>query len=685
MLRAWLRLFLIVLAALVSGTVTAVLWLERGLPSPSLLESVQPVVGATVYARDGSVLHSFTRENRVIVPLSDVPPELIEAVVVTEDREFRSHWGVDVWAIVRAALRNARAGHVVQGASTITQQLARSLFLTPEVSLTRKLREALLALRIEQTYSKDRILELYLNQIYFGHGAYGVESAARSFFGKQVSELDLPECALLAGLPKNPSGYSPRQRPERALARRRLVLRMMADQGVITREDAARADTTALGVLPRSDSAGLGAYFIEEIRRELVGRYGQDALYAGGLRIHTTLDPDLQAAAERTVEDRLSRLERDYRYAVKRGDTTGAGTASSEATPYVQGAVVALDASTGGILAMVGGRDFRESEFNRATQAPRQPGSGFKPFVYTAAIDRGYTPADTILDAPLVVPGAGPPRLVRTRDGVSEEPTDWAPENYEPGFQGEVTLRYALKQSINLPTVRLCMGVGPETVVQYARQMGISTKLKPVYSLALGSCEVKLLDITEAYATLANQGIRMEPYAIESVEDENGRVLERHESASREVLSPETAYIVTNMLESVLTNGTGWAARAWGFDHPAAGKTGTTNDCTDAWFVGYTTRVVCGTWVGFDDRRSLGNGMTGAVAALPIWTEFMKAAHAGLPHEPFRRPPGVITRRICSTTGALAAPACPDTYDEVFIEGTEPAEPCPVHERPRTR
>lgn len=680
MLRSWIRLFVIVLAALVAGAVGAVLWLQRGLPSPSLLESVQPLVGATVYARDGRILHAFARENRVIVALDDVPAALVDAVVATEDKDFRSHWGVDASAIMRAAMRNVRAGRVVEGASTITQQLARSLFLTPEISLTRKLREALLALRIEQTYSKDRILELYLNQIYFGHGAYGVQAASWQFFGKHVSELDLAECALLAGLPKNPSGYSPRQHPNRALARRRLVLSLMAGQGTITREEAARADTAALHILPRSDGAGLGAYFVEHIRRELVGRYGPDALYAGGLRIYTTLDLDLQAAAERALENRLARLEREAGYRIKRGDAT-AQAGGSEFTPYVQGALLAVDAASGGIIAMVGGRDFRDSEFNRATQAPRQPGSGFKPFVYTAAIDGGYTPADRILDAPVIVPGAGAPRLVRTRDGVVEEPTDWIPENYEPGFRGEVTLRYALKHSINLPTVRLCMDLGPQAVVQCARQMGISTPIKPVYSIALGSSEVKVIDMVEAYATLDNHGIRMSPYAIERIEDQNGRILERHESRSREALSPETAYVVTSMLESVMVNGTGWAARAWGFDHPAAGKTGTTNDCTDAWFVGYTPRVVCGVWVGYDDRRSLGRSMTGAVAALPIWTEFMKAAHAGLPHEPFRRPSGVVVRRICAETGALATPDCGETLDEVFVAGTEPTEMCPAHDR----
>ncbi len=677
MLRTWLTTFAIVLGAITALMVGAILWLSRDLPSPSLLESIEPTVGTTVYDRNGEVLHEFFKENRVIIGLDDVSEYFVEAIIATEDREFREHWGIDVFAVMRAAIQNVRAGRVVQGASTITQQLARSLFLSPEVSLTRKLREALLALRIEQTYSKDRIIELYLNQIYFGDGAYGVEAAALSVYGKRAADLNLAEAALLAGLPKNPSGYSPRRHPERARQRRSLVLSMMTANRAIIPEEAARADTTALGVMEREDEIRLGGHFIENVRREVIAEYGAEALFSGGLRIHTTLDAGLQAVAEEALERRLVTLENEYDFPVKRGDPYDPDTL--DYIPYVQGALLAVDVGSGGILAMVGGRDFQESPFNRATQAPRQPGSGFKPFVYTAAIDNGFSPADTIMDAPIVIPGAGMPMILEGTDPPIEEPTDWLPENYSRSFHGEVRLRYALKRSINIPAVKLGMMVGPDVVARYARDMGISTHLSSVYSLALGSAEVRLIDMVRAYGVLANQGIRLEPYAIERIEDRNGRVLEVHSAVSTEVLSPQTAYVVTTMLESVLDSGTGWAARAWGFRHPAAGKTGTTNDCTDAWFVGFTPRIICGVWGGFDDRSSLGEKMTGARVALPVWTEFMNAAHAQAPREPFQMPPGVVVRRICARSGELATEDCPEIIEEFFIQGTEPVRPCGIH------
>jgi penicillin-binding protein 1A len=676
-LRSWLTAFLIALAAVTVTTGAALLWLSKDLPSPALLESIEPTIGTTVYDRNGDVVHDFFRENRVIVSLDEVSPHFVEAIIATEDRGFRRHWGIDMLAIMRAAITNLRAGRVVQGASTITQQLARSLFLTPEVSMRRKLKEALLAVRIEQTYTKDRIMELYLNQIYFGDGSYGVEAASVSLFGKSASELDVAEAALLAGLPKNPSGYSPRRHPERALTRRSLVLASMRDNGAISPEEAAAADTFAIEVIPREDDVKLGAYFIEHVRREVIAKYGAEALYAGGLRIYTTLDLDLQEKAEAALEERLQRLETDYRFPQKRGDAYDPD--SLDYIPYVQGALVAVDVSTGGIISMIGGRDFRQSSFNRATQAPRQPGSGFKPFVYTAAIDNGFSPADTIMDAPIVIAGAGTPLVLEGTDPPIEEATDWAPVNYSREFHGEVRLRYALKRSINIPAVKLTMLVGADTVAEYAREMGIRTRLPKIYSIALGSAEVRLLDMVRGYAVLANQGILLEPYAVERIEDRNGRVLEMHSAVSTEVIPAQTAYVVTSMLESVLDSGTGWAARAWGFQHPAAGKTGTTNDYTDAWFVGFTPRIACGVWVGFDDRRSLGDKMTGARVALPIWTEFMKAAHVGVPKERFSVPPGIVVKRICAATGDLATPSCPEVIEEVFIEGTQPLRSCTVH------
>lgn len=680
MLRTWFRVFGIVLGAVTLTAMGSILWLSRDLPSPSLLESIEPTLGTVVYDRNGVVLHEFFRERRVIVGLDEISPHFVDAIIATEDREFREHWGVDVFAIVRAAIRNVRAGGVVQGASTITQQLARSLFLTTEVSLTRKLKEALLALRIERTYSKDRILELYLNQIYFGDGAYGVEAAAQNILGKSAAELDLAEAALLAGLPKNPGGYSPRRHPERALRRRSTVLLMMSDSGVISEEEAATADTVTPGIVERDEDIGLGAYFVEHVRRDVIAKYGAEALFSGGLRLYTTIDSDLQAVAEEVLEERFSDLERQYNFPVKRGDVYDLDTL--DYVPYVQGALLAVDVKSGGILAMVGGRDFRESPFNRATQAPRQPGSGFKPFVYTAAIDGGFSPADTIMDAPLLIPGAGSPLVLEGTDPPIEEPTDWLPENYTRDFQGVIRLRHALKRSINIPAVKLGMIMGPETVARYANEMGISGRLAHVYSLALGSAEVRLIDMVRAYGVLANQGIRLEPYAIERIEDRNGRVLETHSTVSTEVVSPQTAYIVTSMLESVLDSGTGWAARAWGFKHPAAGKTGTTNDCTDAWFVGFSPNVICGVWGGFDDRRTLGEKMTGARVALPVWTEFMKAAHARLPREPFEVPPGIVVRPICESSGMLATDDCPEVIEEVFVQGNEPLRPCDAHGSP---
>jgi penicillin-binding protein 1A len=684
MLRSWLLTFGVVLLTITVALVGAIMWLSRDLPSPSLLETIEPTVGTTVYDRHGVVIHEFYRENRVVVALEDISPHFVDAIVATEDREFRSHWGVDIYGIIRAAFANVRAGRVVQGASTITQQLARSLFLTQDVTITRKLKEALLALRIEQTYSKDRIIELYLNQIYFGGGAYGVEAAAQDLYGIPASELDLAQAALLAGLPKNPGGYSPRRHPDRAAMRRSLVLSMMIDDGAITREEATAADTTALGVVEREDDTPAGAHFVEHVRREVIAEYGAEMLYAGGLSIHTTLDAGLQAAADSIVAERFAALENERGYPIKHGDEFDPDTL--EHIPYIEGALLAVDASTGGILAMVGGRDFRDSQFNRATQAPRQPGSGFKPFVYTAAIDNGFTPADTIMDAPLLIPAAGPMwRLEGLEDEelVIEEPTDWMPENYSREFSGRVRLRNALKRSINIPAIKLGILLGPETVASYARDMGITSRLANVYSLALGSGEVTLFDMVKAYSVLANQGTRLEPYAVERIEDKSGRVLSKRMASSYEALPPATAYVVTNMLQSVIDGGTGWGARAWGFSHPAAGKTGTTNDCTDAWFVGFTPHVVCGVWGGFDDRRSMGEQMTGAKVALPAWTEFMKVAHVGVPKDVFPAPPGIVTRRVCAETGELAGPECEETLNEVFIQGSEPTRQCRVHVRQR--
>lgn len=677
-MRRWFATFTVTLITIVVAMVAVILWLQKDLPSPSLLESIEPSIGTTVYARDGRVIHEFFRENRIVVRVAELgESRIIDAVLAAEDQRFNEHWGVDIAGIARATIINIQAGKVVQGASTITQQLARNLFLTPEVSLTRKVKEALLALRIEQTFSKNRILELYLNQIYLGHGSYGVEAAALDFFDKHASELSLHESALIAGIVQSPNGYSPRRHPDLALRRRSIVLSMMVTYGAITREEAAAADTMDLSVLDREDVVASGAYFIEHVRRDVIARYGAEALYSGGLSVYTTMDMHLQETAETELEERMSRLEIEYDFPVTKQDEFDLDTLAF--IPYVQAALLATDVRTGGILAMVGGRDFADSPFNRATQAPRQPGSGFKPFLYTAAIDNGFSPADTILDAPLLIPGAGAPIKFGDAAPDYEEPTDWWPVNYSHEFSGEVRLRYALKKSINLVAVRLGLLVGPDKVADYANRMGISTPLAPVPSLPLGSREVTLLDMVTAYGVLANQGVRLEPYAIDRIEDRNGRILEQHSGMSQMIVPPETAYIVTNMMESVISSGTGWAARAWGFQHPAAGKTGTTNDYADAWFVGFTPSVICGVWSGYDERRPLGRSMTGARVALPIWTEFMKEAHVGQPKTPFERPAGIVVRTICEETGLLAADDCPRIMEEVFVQGMEPVRQCERH------
>ncbi len=677
-MRRWLITFAVTLITIVVAMVAGILWLQKDLPSPSLLESIEPSIGTTVYARDGRVIHEFFRENRIVVRVAELgESQIVDAVLAAEDQRFNEHWGVDIAGIARATIINIRAGRVVQGASTITQQLARNLFLTPEVSLTRKVKEALLALRIEQTFSKNRILELYLNQIYLGHGSYGVEAAALDFFDKHASELNLHESALIAGIVQSPNGYSPRRHPDLALRRRSIVLNMMVTYGAITGDEAAAADTMGLSVRDREDVAASGAYFIEHVRRDVIARYGAEVLYSGGLSVYTTMDIHLQEVAETELEKRMSRLEIEYDFPTTKQDEFDLDTLAF--IPYVQAALLATDVRTGGILAMVGGRDFADSPFNRSTQAPRQPGSGFKPFLYTAAIDNGFSPADTILDAPLLIPGAGAPIKFGDAAPDYEEPTDWWPVNYGREFSGQVRLRYALKKSINLVAVRLGLLVGPDKVADYANRMGISTHLAPVPSLPLGSREVTLMDMVTAYGVLANQGVRLDPYAIDRIEDRNGRILEQHSGMSQMIVPPETAYIVTNMMESVMSSGTGWAARAWGFQHPAAGKTGTTNDYADAWFVGFTPSVICGVWSGYDERRPLGRSMTGARVALPIWTEFMKAAHVDLPKTPFERPAGIVVRTICAETGLLAADDCPKIMEEVFVQGMEPVRQCERH------
>jgi len=669
-------LFLTLVVVAVCGSAGAVFglvqWLGKDLPNTAQLTQVQPPVKSVVYDARGRVLHEFFKENRSTVRLNQIPRNLINATLSTEDRNFYQHWGVDLWGVGRAAVSNVLHLRTTEGGSTITQQLARNLFLTQERTLTRKLKEIALAVQIERTYSKNQILEMYFNQIYFGEGAYGVESGAKTYFAKPLSELTLPECALLAGLPANPSVYSPRRRPAAAKLRRSKVLRNMLVTHAITQVEFDNAMRAPLGVTPVRYSNDRAPYFVELVRLHLDERYGSNAVYEGGLKVYTTLDMDLQAAAERALEKHLESLEQDLRLKVTHANfhpaEAAAAAPAATMTPYLQGALAAIDPRNGYVRALVGGRDWNQSNFNRATQARRQPGSAFKPFVYTAAMDNGFRPTDIVVDEPVAFPGG---------DGKT-----YSPQNYDRQFRGPITLRYALQQSVNIPAVKLLRKVGTSLVASYARRMGIKSPLGQNLSLALGSSEVTLLELTSAYGVLANRGIRNEPLMILKVEDKSGNVLEKNAPRPTEVLSEETAGTMTSMLQSVVDHGTGAPARAMGFTNPAAGKTGTMDNYMDAWFVGYTPSLVAGTWVGFDVKRPIGPGMTGARAALPIWTDFMISATRGRPVEDFPLPAGTVTREICAETGMLATQNCPNVTTEQFPEGSEPTELCTTHPGP---
>ncbi len=664
----WKMFFVLVVVA-VCGSAGAVFgvvqWLGHDLPTPDQLTAIRPPVKTLVFDARGRVFHEFFKENRSTVALKDIPRNLVNATISTEDRSFYQHWGVDIWGVGRAALSNLMHRRITEGGSTITQQLARNLFGTYERTLTRKLREVALAIQIERNFSKNQILEMYFNQIYFGEGAYGVDAASKTYFNKTVQELSLPEAALLAGLPASPTQYSPRHHPASALARRSKVLRNMLTTGAITRVEFDHAMASPLGVTAVRYSNERAPYFTEMVRLHLDERYGSNAVYEGGLRVYTTIDIDLQTAAERALERDLGALEADLKLKNTYANYVPQPPEKLIRPTYLQGAFVAIDPRNGYIRAMVGGRDFNQSNFNRATQAMRQPGSAFKPFVYTAAIDNGFRPTDIIVDEPVSFPGG---------DGKL-----YQPGNYDRQFRGPVTLRYALQQSINIPAIKLLRKVGTSLVASYARRMGIKSALGQNLSLALGSSEVNLLELTSAYAVLANRGIRNDPISILKVEDKNGNVLEKNSPRPTEVLTEETASTITSMLQSVMDHGTGFPSRARGFTLPAAGKTGTMDDYMDAWFVGYVPSLVAGAWVGYDVKRTIGNGMTGARAALPIWTDFMIAATRGRPVEDFPQPAGTVTRQVCAETGMLATDACPTVTTETYNEGSEPTEYCTTH------
>ncbi len=592
---------------------------------------------------------------RTRVPLSRMPRVLLDATVAIEDERFYSHWGIDVWGIMRAAVTNLVHWKKVQGASTITQQLARTLFLTSEKTFRRKVQEALLAIQIERQYKKDEILELYLNQIYFGHGAYGVEQAARGYFGKNVEDLTLAEAALLAGLPKAPSGSNPRNDLDKATARRNLVLNRMVKNGYIRREEAEGAQKSPIHL--RMIEMTNAPYFVAYLRKYLEDTYGTETLYRGGLSVYTTLNLRYQNIAQRALEHGLTAAE---------SLLTGARRGGSKLR--LQGALVAIEPRTGAILAMVGGRNFRENEFNRAVQARRQPGSSFKPFIYATALANGFTLADVRDDQ--LCPGF--PGI----DGKI-----WRPKNFEGRNFGRTSLRRSIALSRNVVTTMILNQIGVHTVIGTARKFGYSNSFRDDLTMALGTSEISLLEHVSAFSVFANGGLRATPHAIRLVKNGAGAVLEQHRPELTQAISPQVSYLMASALRDVIDRGTAQVIRRLGFRRPAGGKTGSTNGFTDAWFVGFTPSLACGIWIGYDDRHELGKNGTGGLVAAPVWSAFMSEAMEGLPAEDFPRPTGVVDVVIDPRSGKVATDACAKKITEIFVEGTQPGQTCDLESR----
>jgi penicillin-binding protein 1B len=601
------------------------------------------------------------------VSLEDVPEHLVRAVVTTEDQRFFEHTGLDPIGILRAALEDLRAQEARQGGSTLTQQLVKNYFLTPEKTIRRKLLEAFLAIILESQADKEEILELYLNDVYLGQrGSFsidGVGPAARIFFGKDVRNLELEESALLAALIRSPNRSSPFRHPDRARERRNIVLKQMADQGFITADRAKSASNRPVQVVRSSVDTGEAPYFIDVLRRKLLSRYSPRSLQRDNLSVFSTLDASLQGAAQVAVTEGLEEIEKKLGAKTPKGD--------------IQAALIALNPVNGDVLALVGGRSYGVSQFNRAVDARRQPGSAFKPFVYLAAFEQTY-------ERTRETKNPSPEDVFTPATRIRDEPTTfrygnrtWSPKNYDRKFEGTVTLRQALARSLNVATAKLGERVGFERVVSLWESLGMSSRLEPYPSLVLGTFEVTPLELAAAYAVVANGGTRVDPRFFTTIRDAQGRTLDTPRAERHVVAHAESTFLVTELMRSVINEGTGWEIRARGFKAPAAGKTGTTDDTRDAWFVGFVPDLLAVVWVGYDDNRRL--GLTGSQAALPIWTRFMKAAVSGRAKSGFDPPSGITYARIDPLTGKLATAACPSPRQEVFITGTEPRQLCTEH------
>ncbi len=743
--QAGIAALFIVVATL--GILSGVLFAYAGdLPQVSALDDYSPSTITRVYAANGQVIGEFATQRRIVVGYDDINPLLRQAIIATEDAEFDRHFGVNFWRIVVAAFTDIVERRRAQGASTLTQQLARNLKdqfgLTNEKSFERKMKEAILAVQIEKRYTKKEIFTIYCNQMYLGHGAYGVEAASRLYFQKSNKQLSLEEAALIAGIFQTPERQSPFVDMRRATNRRNVVLQRMADEHYITpaQADAAKQRPIVTRGQP-TQPPGIAPFFVEEVRKHLEHQYGAKVLYENGLSVMTTLDTTLQEVANRALEHGLRQLDkrhgfrrvkrneivegrtieafRDDRWArpiaagdivpavvvsvakpaarlrigryhadlahdgfawtrrtsaielFKPGDVievavtkideaTGAASVSLEQTPLVEGAIVAIDNRTGQIKAMVGGWNFNRSKFNRAVQAYRQMGSTFKPIVYTTAIDRGFTPASILIDAPITYP-AGNGQL-------------YSPHNYDHKFEGAMTLRHALEESRNIPAIKMMDTLGPKNVLDYAKRFGFEEDFPPYLPIALGAGDATLLETTSAYSVFPNQGVRMKPFAVLKVQDRDRNLLEENRGEPVDVIRADTAFVMTNLLRGVVLRGTGAAAAS--LNWPLAGKTGTVDDNTDAWFVGFDPDITVGVWVGYDEKKSLGSLEQGAVAALPIWMEFVKAYIDGRPdklHPPqFEAPGNIVFLTVDKTTGAVLSPDTPGAIVEAFISGTQP-------------
>ena len=755
----WIGVLLIVgIIAAIAGLAGLYVYFAKDLPKITNLKEYQPPVITTVYSQDNQKIAEFYNQRRIVIPLKKMPDYLLKAFVAAEDARFYVHEGIDFHSIIRAFFKNLEAGRIVQGGSTITQQVTKSFFLTPERSYSRKIKEAILAYRIDRRFTKDQILFLYLNQIYLGHGAYGVEAAAQNYFGKSADAMNLSECAMLAGLPQAPSRYSPYRHPELAKQRQIYVLNRMVQESMISREIADAAISRELDIKDRKNwYMEKVPYYTEHIRQMLVETYGEEIVYNEGLSVYTAVDVKMQEMARAAVQNGLYELDKRQGYrgpinhltpeaiesfsrkiqaeietsplhpdrrikgvvievddaaniaTVRMGNERGViqladmrwarPAAESEMeytqvkiqtpsdvlavgdvilvrikkepqddnewplelsqTPEVQAALMCIETGSGDVTTMIGGRDFSDSQFNRAIQSRRQPGSAFKPVIYAAALDKGYTPATVIFDSPIVFHD-------------TEHDFTWKPKNYDQTFHGPTLFRTGLIKSRNIITVKILRDIGIDYTIDYARKLGITSELDRDLSLALGSSGLSLLEIVRAYSVFANQGNLVSPNFINRIEDRHGNVIFENDTEPTQVIEESTAYIITHLLKEVVQYGTGWRVKA--LKRPVAGKTGTTNNLNDAWFVGYSPRYVTGVWVGFDQEQSLGHKETGSRAASPIWLDFMKQALADKPEKVFRVPDSVVFTKIDLETGLLPIPESEHTVYECFKEGTAPTE-----------